>query len=109
MQGSPIKIQTPRLELIAADAVLARADAQHNGTLAVLLACDVPPSWPPEVLLDVRDHFAQKLEESPGHHGWWNWYAVQKNPRVLVGSGGFNGPPDAFRHRDPRLCCPARL
>lgn len=45
--------------------------------------------------MDVRAFFAQKLAERADHRGWWNWYAVQKSPRMLIGAGGFNGPPDA--------------
>ncbi len=44
--------------------------------------------------MDVRNYFTQRLEEDPDHRGWWNWYVVQKNPRVLIGAGGFVGPPD---------------
>lgn len=54
----------------------------------------MPPAWPPEVLLDVREYFAQTLEGHPEYQGWWSWYALQKSPRILIGSGGFNGPPD---------------
>lgn len=54
----------------------------------------MPESWPPEVLSDVHDYFAQKLEGEPDHRGWWNWYAVQKRPHILIGGAGFSGPPD---------------
>ena len=89
------QVTTPHLDLIAATDVLARADAGDPARLSELLRCETPAAWPPEVMRDVRDYFAQQLEKDNALTGWWNWYAIQKSPRVLVGCGGFNGPPDS--------------
>ena len=46
------------------------------------------------MLADVQDYFASQLEKGAAVPGWWCWYAIQKSPRVLIGSAGFTGPPD---------------
>ncbi len=46
-------------------------------------------------MADVQEYFAAQLESGAVQPDWWAWYAVQQSPRVLIGSGGFNGAPDS--------------
>lgn len=91
------RLRTARLELVAADAMLARADAAHDRVaLGHLLEAAIPPEWPPPLTLDVLDFWADTLRDRPEQCGWWNWYFVRNEttgPRVLLGGGGFCGPP----------------
>jgi len=94
----PLRLRTPRLELIAGDAWTARADADGDrARLAELLNAAVPPEWPPELTLDVLEFFASTLAARPAEVGWWGWFIVRDAApdaaRVLVGGAGFKGPP----------------
>lgn len=94
-------IKTERLELIAATPELARAAASNHPQLAQLLDAQVPAEFPPEIMTDVMEYFAQRLESDPGLIGWWAWYPVleQAGERILIGCLGFTGYPD----QDDRL------
>jgi RimJ/RimL family protein N-acetyltransferase len=94
MTAPPLRFLTPRLELVAATAVTARADASDRPRFAVLLEATVPPTWPPSVMADVLEFFARKHEEDPDASGWWNWYALERASRTLIGGGGFTGAPN---------------
>lgn len=93
-----LRLRTERMELFGANAALADADAHDRGRLAELVAARVPDDWPPDLMADSLEFFAQKLMEYPDQAGWWAWYWVlQETPdseRVLVGSGGFSGVPN---------------
>jgi [ribosomal protein S5]-alanine N-acetyltransferase len=95
-----LRIQTPRLELIAATAPLARADAAYDhASLARQLSAEIPSSWPPELTRDVLEFFAQMAERAPEQTGWWTWFIVRcADPtnvgRTLIGGAGFKGPPN---------------
>jgi len=107
-----VTIVTSRLTLIAATVALARAEIGDRGEFARLLGASVPDNWPPETAADVLPLFLSWLEAAPPDRlGWFGWYALahrdenQVNdvtppgppappcPRVLVGGGGFLGPP----------------
>ena len=70
--------------------------AAHD-RLGSILGCAVPTEWPPEDMRDVLPMFEATLRNRPAEVGWWAWYWIAGNPSgpVLVGSGGFKGPPDA--------------
>lgn len=92
-----IHIHTSRLEAIALYPELARAAVDDRPKLAQLLNAKVPDEFPPEIMLDVMELFAQKLEEDPNLIGWWGWYLVLnevEQDRVLIGTAGFSGYPD---------------
>jgi [ribosomal protein S5]-alanine N-acetyltransferase len=93
------RLRTARLELIAADAPSSRADVEDRAELARLLAAKVPADWPPELAADVLEFFAETLAAHPDQAGWWAWYWIRDEgdgtERILVGGGGFRGPPDA--------------
>jgi len=89
------RLFTGRLELIAATPTLARAATKSAAALGELLACEVPPGWPPELMKDQQEPWAAQLEADPTLTGWSAWYIVQVKPAVLVGSIGLSGRPDA--------------
>jgi len=91
-------IQTARLTLVPATAILVRAELANREEFARLLLAAVPADWPPEGLAEALSWFLVRLEAAPEHAGWYGWYAVVSGEdpagRTLVGSGGFHGPPD---------------
>lgn len=94
MTTMPMRIETPRLELIAATDVLSCLALDDPEAFARRLAAEMPPGWPPIVVSDTRPFFARVLAECPASAGWWIWYIVLPEPRrVLIGQMGFKGPP----------------
>jgi len=99
--GLPIqKRLTDRLVLLAATIDLARAELESPQRLASMLNAQVPDGWPPgEYDRAAQELFLGRLEAGgAGAIGWHSWYAVLRGtsemPPVLVGAGGFHGPPD---------------
>lgn len=92
-----IMIVTTRLTLIPATVALARAEIGDRGKFARLLGASVPDNWPPETAADALPLFLSWLEAAPDQVGWFGWYALAQtsdvSPPLLVGGGGFMGPP----------------
>ena len=93
-------IHTLRLVLIPATAALIEADLDSAQALERFLGVDVPAGWPPgEYDRPAMEFFRALLLQRPEAVGWYAWYAIHRPsdpPRpVLVGSGGYFGPPDA--------------
>jgi len=90
-------IVTRRLTLIPATVPLARAELRDRAAFAELLGAVVPDAWPPESTVDALPLFLGWLETAPDRVGWFGWYAVLRDGlaagSVLVGGGGFLGPP----------------
>ncbi len=90
-------IETMRLKLIPATVQLVRAEIGDRAAFAQLLAASVPDNWPPETLADVLSLFLEWMEAAPDRVGWFGWYALAACESVvapvLVGGGGFLGPP----------------
>lgn len=89
-------IVTEHLTLVPATVALARAEIGDRDEFARLLAASVPGNWPPETAAEALPVFLGWLEAAPDQVGWFNWYALARDaePRpVLVGGGGFLGPP----------------
>jgi ribosomal-protein-alanine N-acetyltransferase len=91
-------IETLRLKLVPATVPLARAEIGDRREFARLLGASVPDNWPPETLADALPVFLGWLEAAPPDHvGWFAWYALATGEGtatpLLVGSGGFKGPP----------------
>jgi ribosomal-protein-alanine N-acetyltransferase len=95
VQDDAPRVFTGRLELVAATPTLARAAAESSEALAKLLECEVPRSWPPELMKDHEAEWAKQLAADPELAGWSAWYIVQVKPAMLVGSIGLSGRPDA--------------
>ncbi len=90
-------IETTRLKLIPATVALARAEIGDRREFARLLGASVPDNWPPETAADALPLFLGWLEAAPDRVGWFGWYALVAGDEgaapVLVGGGGFMGPP----------------
>ena len=90
-------IATARLRLVPATVAHVRAEIGDRVVFARLLEADVPDNWPPESAADALPLFLEWLEAAPDRVGWFSWYALAQDdratPPVLVGSGGFLGPP----------------
>jgi ribosomal-protein-alanine N-acetyltransferase len=90
-------IETPRLRLVPATVAHVRAEIDDRIEFARLLKTRVPDNWPPESTIDALPLFLEWLEAAPNSVGWFGWYALNHdegaNQTVLVGGGGFLGPP----------------
>ena len=89
-------LQTARLRLTPATAATTVLELSGHERLGTVLCCAVPAEWPPDDVRDALPLFEATLRERPAEVGWWAWYWVATEPSgpVLVGSGGFKGPPD---------------
>ena len=97
----PLITQTPRLTILAASRALLTAELHKPQYFPMLLGAAMPAAWPPgEYDRAAMEYFLEKLTAGGRDAaGWYNWYALLKadgdQPRTLVGTGGFTGPPDA--------------
>jgi ribosomal-protein-alanine N-acetyltransferase len=92
-------MKTKRLQLIAGTPDLVRAQISHRERFARLLDARVPRTREQEPdHQETMEDMAQALEKGPEQVGWWRWHFVLHNRvtghRVLIGNGGFKGPPD---------------
>jgi len=97
--GGILTLQTRRLELIPGTAELVRAHLGDPDRFALLLDARVPLLSPLSLeTQEIMECMAQALEKGPEQDGWWCWYFVLHDRvtghRVLIGDGGFKGPPD---------------
>ena len=88
-----LQIRTSRLEGIALYPELARAAVDDRNKLAQLLNAQVPAEFPPDIMLDVIELFAQKLENDPNLMGWYFVLNPSPEHRLLIGTAGFAGYP----------------
>jgi ribosomal-protein-alanine N-acetyltransferase len=88
-------LDTARLRLIPANAPIARAELFDRPAFAAAIGAGVPDNWPPETLADALPQFLELIEQEPDWRGWLTWYAIAVDGAepILVGSGGFTGPP----------------
>lgn len=98
-EATSLRLKTTRLELIAATGELLRAETNDLERFARLLDARVHPAWAQELdYQELMGSMAQRIEDAPDETGWWSWYFVLRNrltgSRVLIGNGGFKGPPD---------------
>jgi len=93
------RLKTKRLELIAGTVDLLRAEISDRERFARLLEARVHAAWAQEAdYQELMGSMAQRIEDAPDETGWWSWYFVLRirltGSRVLIGNGGFKGPPD---------------
>ena len=93
-------IRTNRLTLVPGTVALVQAEIHDRESFAQQLGATVPDHWPPATLVDALPLFLGWMESAaPGSDGWYVWYALthadSTSPPVLIGGGGFLGPPDA--------------
>jgi [ribosomal protein S5]-alanine N-acetyltransferase len=115
---SNLRLQTPRLELVAATVEMLQADLAGREKLAEALGVEVPAAWPPinweREPIEYLIHWIQRRPDSPG---WFAWYCTllpspsgrgaggegclanklvdSKVQNILIGGLGFLGPPSA--------------
>ncbi|NQV86933.1 MAG: GNAT family N-acetyltransferase [Woeseiaceae bacterium] len=94
-----LKIQSPRLVLVAATAKLAKAEAEGGQRLATLLGASVSPEWPPPLNDEQSMNWmVEFLDANPDSVGWALWYFLcpDADGRLMaVGNGGFKGTPSS--------------
>jgi [ribosomal protein S5]-alanine N-acetyltransferase len=89
-----LRLESERLELIAATPDSLRAELASPLELAALLEVAPPEVWPaPLNSVETVRYTLDFLEGGPDRAGWMTWYFVRKQGRVLVGVGGFAGRP----------------
>ena len=93
-------IATSRLDLLPATVPRLEAELESDARLGLLLDAQVPYGWPPgEYDGPAIRYFLERLIENPDAVGWYGWYALLRSSaggsRILVGAGGFFGPPNA--------------
>ncbi len=90
-----MKLQTERLELIAATPELLRAELEGAAPLAARLEVAVPEAWPPPLnTVETVEYTLRFLEGGPDREGWMSWYIVRLAGRLLVGQCGYCGRPE---------------
>lgn len=77
-------IRTPSLELVPATAEQCRALAVSRDAFARVIGADVAEGWP---------MFPESAPKKAGPTPWSAYFFVHAADRVMVGSGGFKGPP----------------
>ena len=91
-------IRTKRLRLIPATVELLIADLAGPAALELALRVTVPGSWPPEFYdTEALEYTLERLQNGPDPRGWWTYYFIRDEPgqpAVVVGIGGYTGPPD---------------
>jgi RimJ/RimL family protein N-acetyltransferase len=92
-------IRTARLDLTVATEKALRAELESPTALAEALDAFVPAGWPPEFYdADAVNYSLQWLLKHPSEANWGFYYFLERaadiGRRVLVGAGGFKGPPD---------------
>ena len=90
-----LRLQTERLELIAANREIVHADRYARNQLDGLLGARVPGAWPPPLNDNsTLEWILNFIDTHPGATGWSMWYFILSAPaRVAVGLGGFKGAP----------------
>jgi RimJ/RimL family protein N-acetyltransferase len=94
----PLRIHTERLELVAAEPAMVRSEIAADGTLGGLLSAQVAAGWPCEYWdRQAMEWTLGGIERGDLGGGWGAWYWILRPPfatrRLLVGNGGFKGPP----------------
>ncbi len=97
---TPMSIHTARLDLIPATVEILRAELRGPLELQALLGAEVPGTWPPDLYDADAIHFTiARLEEQVEPTSWWFHYFIRKatptSPAVVIGAGGYKGPPQA--------------
>jgi RimJ/RimL family protein N-acetyltransferase len=99
---TPIRLQSPRLELVEVTPQLAQADLDDVPQLGRLLNARIPEGWPPEHWEPQAIRWLmEKARAHPDDRGWFAWYVVLQGDaapdqhRTLVGTCGLRGRADA--------------
>lgn len=87
-------IETNNLQLIVCERIHVEAILRNKSELEAILQVTVPASWPhfPEAFA-LPD--PESCESNSPPTDWSSYFFIYPKERVLVGSGGFKGQPDA--------------
>ncbi len=90
---------TARLELIAMDYALARAQIEDRMKFFEMLGVRASAAWPPPLLdMEAMAYTRDRLARFPEEIGWQAWAWIDPielgGAKELVGFGGFTGQPD---------------
>lgn len=77
-------IRTESLELVPATAEHCRALALSHDAFSLVIGAEVAEGWP---------MFPESVPKEAGPTPWATYFFVHSADRVMVGSGGFKGPP----------------
>lgn len=95
------RLRTTRLDLVPATVVMLQAELDGDcERLARFIGATVPIEWPPDLYDDDAVRYTLEwLEKHPGQEEWGFHYFVLRNDpdepeSVLIGAGGFKGPPE---------------
>jgi RimJ/RimL family protein N-acetyltransferase len=94
-------LRTPRLDLVAATRAMLQAELDgERERLARFVGATVPREWPPDLYDDEAVRFTLDwLDNHPGQETWgFHYFVLRADPdepeAVLIGAGGYKGPPD---------------
>ena len=87
-------LQTKNLLLIPCDAEILTAGTHGHENLAQKLGVIVPEHWT-EFGVESLQYALDKLLQSEEEKGWWTYLPIYKAENKLIGSGGYQGKPDA--------------
>ncbi len=76
---------------------MAVAEMTNLMQLGELLNAEFSHGWPPpENNEKTMEWFFNRIYDNPNHRGWLIWYFVNvtNSKRMVIGNGGFTGPPD---------------
>ncbi len=89
-----VTFNTKRLELVAASEPLLLALLRSEEAFARELNVKLSLQWT-QFGRSVFEYVRSKLRTTPEQLGWWTYFPILREERMLIGSGGFKGPPDA--------------
>lgn len=92
----PLRLETKRLELIAATLPLIEAELAGRANLSSMLSAEIEAWPPPGNDANSLQWSVDKLRANPDHRGFHIWYVIllEGQRRRLVGLVAFKGPPD---------------
>jgi ribosomal-protein-alanine N-acetyltransferase len=100
MSSQNLRLQTPRLELVAGTVEMLEADLAGRDELAKILGVEVPESWPPVNWEPEPIRFLiDWMKKRPDAQGWFAWYCIlsrtdfQSVERTSGNSTAFSTPP----------------
>jgi RimJ/RimL family protein N-acetyltransferase len=86
-------VETSRLTLIPCELAHLEAFMEGRQHLARLIGAAVPESFP--VFPESFAYWRECLSADPSLIGWLNWVFMERDGQILIGDGGFKGPPDS--------------
>lgn len=102
---APHFVRTKRLRLVPLDHRLAQLQLDDVVAFFAALGVRACPAWPPPLYdREAQAHACDRLREAPHSAGWHSWVFIGTDPpldpaltdQVLIGAGGFHGPPDPY-------------